>query len=42
MLRGEHYFFDIYSDDRELYPSCNYQTRIKDEHVLKRKEEKRK
>jgi len=40
MLHGGHYFFDIYSDDRELYPICNYQTRIKDEHVLKRKEKK--
>ena len=38
MLLGGHYFFDIYSDDPELYPSCNYHTRIKDEHVLKRNE----
>jgi hypothetical protein len=38
MLRGGHNFFDICSDDRELYPSCNYQTLIKDEHVLKRNE----
>jgi hypothetical protein len=37
-LHRGHYFFDIYSDDRQLYPSCHYQTRIKDEHVLKRNE----
>jgi hypothetical protein len=42
MLHGRHYFFDICSDGGELYSSCNYQTRIKDEHVLKRKKKKRK
>jgi hypothetical protein len=29
MLRGGHYFLDIYSDDRELYPSLTIKLALK-------------